>query len=95
MTSWYSVAALPDWCTRQSYTDRGARAQSTLELNVASVAANVALADTESETRALAALGGEEGFKDVRQDVGGNSAAGVAHAQFDDAGGLSPGQPKW
>src|ERR1035438_1238293 len=73
---------------RQSYADRRARTGSALELNVSSMAANVALADAESQAGAFAALGGEERLEDMRQDIGGNSAPGVAHSQFNNAGRL-------
>src|ERR1017187_6929724 len=73
---------------RQGHADGGTCAKSALQLNVPSMAADIALADAESEARALAALGGKERLENMRQNVGGDSAARVAHPQFDDAGGL-------
>src|SRR5271165_1371324 len=59
-------ARLMHW---QGHANRGARSGSALELNVASVASDVALADAKSEARAFPALGGEERLEDMRQNV--------------------------
>src|SRR5690242_14149479 len=67
----------------KSETDGGAVAGNTGDADFAAVTANVGLADAEAQAGAFPAFGGEEGFEDVRENVGGNALAGVGNGDFD------------
>ena len=54
-----------------------------IDSNLAFVSPHISGANAEAEARAFAAFGGEKRFKDVRQNVTRDAAAGVADADFD------------
>src|SRR5208282_188505 len=57
--------------------------QHAVDSNLTLVSPYVSVADAEAKARAFVALGGEERFEDVRQDIRRDSAAGVTDADFD------------
>src|SRR5450759_4708632 len=67
---------------RQRDTHGGAMAGKAIHADVAAVTADIGVADAEAEAGSLAALGGKERFKNVRQDICRNAGARVGDREF-------------